>query len=45
VGLDAFKVDGTESSLQQVFEADQANLLMKQLKDTMVRASLLRPAF
>jgi len=34
VGLDAFKADGTESSLQQVFEADQANLLMKQLKDT-----------
>jgi hypothetical protein len=33
-GLEAFKADGTESSLQQVFQADQANLLLKQLKET-----------
>lgn len=33
-GLDAFKADGTQSSLQQIFQADQANLLLKQLKET-----------
>jgi hypothetical protein len=34
IGLDGFRADGTESSLQQIFGADQANLLLKQLKDT-----------
>jgi hypothetical protein len=33
-GLDDFKVEGNESSLQQVFPADQASLLLKQLKET-----------
>lgn len=34
IGLDAFRADGTESSLQQIFAADQANLLLKQLQST-----------
>lgn len=34
VGLDTFSAEGTDSSLQQILEADQSNLLLKQLKET-----------
>jgi hypothetical protein len=34
LGLDGFKVEGTESSLQQVFSAEQAESLLKQLRGT-----------
>jgi hypothetical protein len=34
VGLDAFTVEGSESSLKQVFMADQAKALLRELEDT-----------
>jgi hypothetical protein len=34
IGLDALKAEGTDSTLQQILDADQMHLLLENLKDT-----------